>query len=98
MSGSATSGSTRFGLGHVGHARLSSEFEPGTDTVRHEGVTEMGRESVLGPPSRAVGRDDDLGMHRSEVGADLGDERLEVGTVEVKTTQHRVRRFQTGPL
>jgi hypothetical protein len=63
-----------------------SEGEPGADAVGHEGFTESGGHSVLGPPAGAVRGNEHLGIEKGEVIEHPRYEGLEQRPVEVEPT------------
>src|SRR5690242_481589 len=69
---------------------LRSEFEARADGVRDERLAEASTQSVLGPPSGAVGRDYDPGGKGAKVVEDSGDEGLEDRSVEMESADDRV--------
>src|SRR5215470_10085226 len=71
-------------------AGARSEFEARADGVRDERLAKARAHGVLGPPSGAVGRDDDTRSEGAKVVEDLGDEGLEDWSVEMESAHDGV--------
>src|SRR5262249_31230347 len=73
-----------------------SEFEARADGVGDERLAKAGADGVLGPPSGAVGRDDDTGGEGAQVVEDERDEGLEDRPVEMESAHDRVEGALVG--